>query len=213
MSSGKHKLTIIDYYDSLVQRVDVFTEERLEIYSNDHLIEIKDVEKDEISEDLKAFDLDTATDLLSEKTEKIVFSPDLVKDKPLSDFAVKPNWPKKLPFSMGAQDYLNFMRDEMIKQIKIAEKDTLDYYETIRDELRKNVKIADEKELKRKLFAKRSAFLFSNRHSNLNPFSLYLVIFDFYLDIHQEALLKYLIFFYDQDKVLIIQNLGNRNFL
>ena len=74
------------------------------------------------------------------------------------------------------------MRDEMIKKIEIAKKETLEYYETIRDDLRQDYELKDEEELKRKLFAKMSAFLFSRPHSNLNPFTLYLVIFDFYID-------------------------------
>ena len=90
---------------------------------------------------------------------------------------------------MKAQDYLNFMREEMIKQIEIAKKETLEYYETIRDQLKDDDSLRGE-ELKRKLFAKRSAFLFSRPHSNLNPFTLYLVITDFYLNEFQLKLLE-----------------------
>lgn len=190
MSSGKHKLIILNYYDSLVNRVDVYTEEQLEIYTNEHLIEIKDIKKEEEGEN-ENFDLNTATDLLSKETKQKIFSPNQVKEKPISDYAVKINWSQNLPFEMGAQDYLNFMRDELINQIEKAKKETLEYYETIKDELKQNEMISDENELKKKLFEKKSAFLFSRPHSNLNPFTLYLVIFNFYFDDHQEELLKY----------------------
>ena len=188
MTSVNHKLAIIDYYDSLIQQVDIYTEEKLKIYSNEHLVEIK--EEINEREDSKEFDLETETDLLSEETDKKVFSPDTVKAKPLSDFAIKINWCQQRPFEMKAQDYLNIIRDAMIKQIEIIKIETLDYYEAIKDGLDDEEKLTDE-ELKKKLFAKRSAFLFSRPHSNLNPFTLYLVISDFYLNELQLKLLEY----------------------
>lgn len=179
MSSDKHLLLIKDYFDSLVKKVDVYTEDKLKIYSNGHFIDINE-EKDE-THDTKEFALETATDLLSEETEEKVFSSDSVKDKPLSDLAIKINWPQKKPFEMKAHEYLNFMRDEMIKHIKISEKETLEYYESIRDGLGGDNKIKDE-ELKRKLFGNGSAVLCSRPHSNKNPFTLYLLLLDFYMD-------------------------------
>lgn len=174
-----------------INAVDIYTEEKLKIYTNEHIIEIneKGKKKEKTNYDSKEFDLDTVTDLSSKETEKKVFSPDSLKEKPVCDFAVKINWPQKRPFQMKAQDFLNFMRDEMIKQIEIAKKETLDYYETIKEELSQNEKIKEE-ELKRKLFAKRLAFLYPRPYSNLNPFNLYLVVSDFYLDECQLKLLK-----------------------
>lgn len=82
------------------------------------------------------------------------------------------------------------MRDEMIKHLKIAEEETLEYFKMIKDELRQDKTLSDE-ELLKKLFAKGSAYIFSSPNSNRsNPFTLYLVFFDFYLDKSQQNILK-----------------------
>ena len=218
MESGNHKLIIVDYYDALIRQVDIYTEEKLNIYSNDHLIEIKEEEKEgnQQIEDSKEFDLDTETfeSPLKEIEEK-AFLPNSVKSLMVSEFAIKINWPQQRPFQMKAQDYLNFMRDEMIKQIEIAKKETIEHYEAIIDGLDDKEKLTDkemkitkckydetikdefknagklrEEELKRKLFENKFAFLFSRPYSNLNPFTLYLVITDFYLKESHLKLIK-----------------------
>ena len=186
MTSVNHQLVIIDYYKSLVQRVDVYTEEQLELYSNDRLIEIANETENVI--ELEETNLKSEDNLLENETERKVFYSPSTNERRISDYAIELNWPRERPFKMETKNYFNFIRDELIKQIELVEKETLEYYETIKDELRlrQNENITEE-ELKRKLFAKRSAFLFSR--SNLNPFTLYLVIFDFYFDkIHEESL-------------------------
>lgn len=71
MSRQNDSLTIIDYYDSLVRQVDIYTEEKLEIYTNDDLIEIKiDIRENKNEDSEDEFYLDTATNLLSNGTKK-----------------------------------------------------------------------------------------------------------------------------------------------
>lgn len=191
MSRKNDSLIIIDYYDSLVRQVNIYTEEMLKIYTNNQLIEIKVEENgDNQIEDSEEFNLDTATDLLCVEIQDKAFSSVPIQKRPISEFAIKIAWPQEKPFKMGAQDYLNLIRDEMIKQIKIAEKETLEYLKTIKDELRQDGEFKDE-ELKRKLFSKGSAYIFSSPNSNKsNPFMLYLVFLDFFLDQSQQDILK-----------------------
>lgn len=91
---------------------------------------------------------------------------------------------------MQIHDFLNLLGDVMIEEIEDAGKETLEYYESIKHELCKDKTISDEEDLKRKLFAKRSAILFTRPDSKMNPFTLYLVILDFYLDESLEKLLR-----------------------
>lgn len=191
MSRKNDSLIIIDYYDSLVRQVNIYTEEMLKIYTNNQLIEIKVEENgDNQIEDSEEFNLDTATDLLCVEIQDKAFSSVPIQKRPISEFAIKIAWPQEKPFKMGAQDYLNLIRDEMIKQIKIAKKETLEYLKTIKDELRQDGEFKDE-ELKRKLFSKGSAYIFSSPNSNKsNPFMLYLVFLDFFLDQSQQDILK-----------------------
>lgn len=198
MPNRNHRVRIVDYYELLARRVDDYTDEQLKKYTNKQLIEIGDVEvleKDVAAnktDDLKEFDLFTATDLLSHETEKKISSPYLVKDeRPLCDFkANKMAWREEKKFHMQAHDFLNLMGDVMIEELEEAARETLEYYETIKDELNQDEKITYEEELKRKLFAKRSAIFITRPDSKLNPFTLYLVILDFYLDESLEKLLK-----------------------
>lgn len=186
MASGNNKLIIVDYYDSLIQLVDIYTEEKFRIYSNEYLIVIREEEKEE-EHKFKRLNENFASLSLEKMNNE--FLPDTVKRKPLSEYAIKINFPQKTPFEMKAQDYLNFMRDELINQIEKVKKETLDYYETIKDEL-KDVEKLREENLKRKLFANRFAFLFLRPYSNLNPFTLNLVISDFYLNESQLEISK-----------------------
>ena len=192
MSSRNLRMIILDYYDSLIRQVDVYTDEQLEKYTNDHFTEIKEL-KEEIKKNncSNEFDLDTDMDLLSEESEIKLFSFNpAVKHITLINNATKINWPQQRPFEMKTQDLLNFMRDEMIKQLKKAIDETMSYYDTIKEELRQNEKIICEKEMKRKLFASRSAFIFSRPESKSKPYALYLVVFDFYLSEDQQNVLR-----------------------
>ena len=111
---------------------------------------------------------------------------------------------------MKACDW-NESREELLAVLNQMQKETFEHYETIRDGLSdddeknskkrkydetiKTTEMNDDDKLKKKLFAKRLAILFSRPHSNLNPFSLYLVIFDFYLNEFQLKLLEYMYIF------------------
>ena len=196
MPNRNHRVRIVDYYELLARRVDDYTEEQLNKYTNKQLIEIGEVEVKiedvNLTDDLKEFDLVTANDLLSHETEKKISSPYLVKDeRPLCDLkANKMAWREEKKFQMQAHDFLNLMGDVMIEELEEAAKETLAYYETIKDELSQDEKLTYEEELKRKLFAKRSAMFITRPDSKLNPFTLYLVILDFYLDESLERLLR-----------------------
>lgn len=73
---------IIDYYESLARRVDDYTEEQLNKYTNKQLIEIGEVEEkvEGTTKTEENLDLVTSTDLLSYETEKKISPPYLLKD-------------------------------------------------------------------------------------------------------------------------------------
>ena len=173
---------ISNYYDSLVRQIDEYIEEKLKKYNRDDEIKISELKKNQ-TESVK-FDIDTSNDLLSDDTERNVFTePDKNLESVTADLAgvsVKSRPIKKL-----ARQYLNEMRDEMMTEVRKLSKQTIDELD------RRNEN--DETD-ERKIFGNRFGLVFFRSNSESGdepaPCEVYLLVLDFYIDDFQRKFLK-----------------------
>lgn len=179
------KLVISSYFDSLINIIDIYTEEELE----------KNKETDFVAID-KPFEFD--------KDLKFYFNK--------YDFSHQPS--NDLPHgSVRVKDYLNETREKLIAVVNLALGESLKRCEEIKDELIKIGKDGRktneerEEEVKRKVFANKFLGLvridrideLSRMPKKINiqwPFKLYLVELDYFMDQSEQLLLRYFFFGY-----------------
>lgn len=200
MTTKHPKLLIIDYYDSLIQQVDIYTEEQLAKYTDGQPVVNKLIYKVIITESKNSdreeeihycLDLESP----SQNFNKIVDSDPFWEHSKYNYSKVNAKQDETEPLSI---DVLNKMRDELIDELKKGQHEALKYYETIKNELKID-KMASDEEIDRnvmaRLFEKQFMFLYlDNKKYNYrnwnSPFKLYLVVLDFYLNKHERQLLK-----------------------
>ena len=159
------KIEIINYFDNLINKIDIDIESFLENYNDQQLLSeiFKGTEKNRrdlknhfFGYDVKFFDtIDTS----------------------------KPNlesWPE----STKVVDYLNQNRMKTIDDLKKAQEETLEYYKINSDRFKSE--LTNEKnieELKIQLFAKKFYFQvnFKQSEKKLWPFKVFTFVTDFYL--------------------------------
>lgn len=191
------KLIISQYYDSLVNQIDIHTEELLEKVSETHQIS-SDIFKPgktyhEMSNDffvrpdnfVPTYQIDSYTDPYSDKYTYNVSA------NPLAD-SVK---------SIKIREYCQSIRTEMIDELRRAETQTMEYYESIRKDI-KSIKRENRtvEKLKKQLFANKYFFIIRvdrirleafEAVANRSWFKIYLFELNFYLDQESQEFLKY----------------------
>ena len=208
------KRFILDYYDSLVRRIDIYTEEQLELYTeNDRLqhskysIDVCERKKEELFSTRHRY----------QELEEI-HGGGWSRDFYYEEYDIDPDDSKEADFVPGTTSipvYLNSTRDKAIDALRKAEAENLKYYESIKQDLEElaeqNKEAQYEKEtielFKEKLFATKFCFLTEidqvlvNAHrqqtkyaTNACAFSLYVCVCDFYLEEVFQTLLKYDLF-------------------
>lgn len=141
------KRIIMDYYDSLVRRVDINTEVRLEQYTDeDRLDQVRysmlAKRKWSSSED-ETFGLrwrfKELEDMYGERSSRDPYSSEY-------DFEPESNSRRFIPGTTTMQDYLNAIRDELIGELRKAEAENLSYYEsTIKNEIQQLINEEEKK--------------------------------------------------------------------
>ena len=191
------KLMIIDYYDSLIQQVDIYTEEQLGKYTEESVITFDDSDLDRSDSNEE----EETPDFLDLESPNVDIFKILYYDPYLKRSEYK--YPKEKAkheqseLSTNVHTFLNNIREEMIRELKKGQEEALKNYEKIKSEVKVD-KLASEEEMDRKVNAK----LFENQimllvldknseSTNKNsPFKLYLIVLDFYLNRHERHLLK-----------------------
>ena len=183
----KHpKLMIIDYYDSLINVIDIHTEELLRAYSETDILE-------EIEPNPRL-----------KHNDNEIIRPYRVKslNNPFNNtYKIDPSSLKTMgTFTPGLTrmwDYLNGTRDELIKFLRDAQKKTFEDYESIKNELKLAKNGTDEYDVMAKLFAKRFHFIIeidnTNTKSKVKRFSVFKLIvidLDFYLNRLGKSLIR-----------------------
>lgn len=192
MAKTNPKLIIIQYYDRLINFIDIHTEELLQKYSETDLLE----------ESSTSSDVDNG----DRKFEWVLFDNEELKPykvwhKSYSitiDYDIEPSSLKTLStFTYGSNrmcDYLNATRYEMIKYLQDAQKKTMQDFELIKNDLKlgkDESESTDEDDLvMSRLFANRYHFVVKicenkenkSKIHKYSPFKLLIVDLDFYLD-------------------------------
>lgn len=195
------KLLILNYYESLINQIDLSTEEELDRFAkNDQLQPVSnfqdktliysnndnDSKKDSIRCVNCTKDIDNYKDPYLE-----CFNHDIIKEFPSTRLA-----------NLTLSDYLNCVRQEMLIELNRCQSENLEHYETIRNDLK-----GLDDELVRKLVFK-TKFCFIHRfneiviktlthnmpilESNPSPFKMYLFVLDFYLSQQELEILRFL---------------------
>lgn len=213
------KRIILDHYDSLIRRVDIHTESRLEQFTQHDrleranysifLKERKSSEYDPFATKWKYQELEEIFgDLSSREPYSLendfdVSSPQMMASRTLQS--------KFVPGVTTMWDYLNAIRDEAISELKKAEAENLAYYESNKQDVdkfieEKSVQLKNEKDLeeavKEKLFESKFCFLveidekLAEAHkrgrfaSNATAFNMYICVMDFYLEMYFQRVLR-----------------------
>lgn len=191
------KLLVSHYYDSLVNLIDVHTEELLEKVSDTH----------ELSSD--SFNL---VKNYHEMSNEFFVKPDNFVPTYGVDSYVDPyvdTYNNKLalnPFesvsktSIKIRDYLQSIRARMIDQLRRAETQTMELYEAIRkDETSTKYDVTSAENLRKQLFSNKFYLIVKvdrirleafETVANRSWFKIYLVELDFYLDRESQEFLK-----------------------
>ena len=199
---------IIDYFDSLVQQVDIYTEEELEKYTDQSVVtKIPDDDQspsdeeesnDEVGNKEKSLlNLFDSWESIKNAYENQTYDEDPYMNEREYEYSGVETKHEPPSVSSNVRQFLNNMRDEMINEIRKGEEEALKNYKTIKSELKID-KLASDEEIDRdvatRLFENKSMFLLldinSNSENNDSLFKLYLFVVDFYLNKHQRKLLK-----------------------
>lgn len=176
------KILVIEYFESLVNRIDIHTEEQLNKYSPKDLLDYQPTENIGSTNNHQQYSSPSLYefDLVESARNPYENSYNYNKIQASTKF---------IPKRTQVCDYLNGVRDEMIEHLKEAEKETIKNYEAIRSVL-KDADFHSDSIIKENVFAKRFLFIVQvdnikladgNKAENKSPFKLYLVDLDFYM--------------------------------
>lgn len=209
ISSANVKLIILDYYDSIIRDIDIYAEKKLEKCKETDMVEIENNTNEQT-------DVDVIQSSYATNTHDAEWSDSEIENYGLENYldsymekynydyeGTTNNQTKSMPNRIKASDYINEIRDEMIDELKKAQKNALIYYESIKSNV--NIKsisdLQERNELVRELvLTKQSAFIIriDNKQADFRPakksrFKLYLVLIDFYLKSNEQDLLRYIL--------------------
>ena len=199
---------IIDYFDSLVQQVDIYTEEELEKYTDksvvtkipddDHSSSDDEESNDEVGNEEKSLlNLFDSWESIKNAYENQTYDEDPYMNEREYEYSGVETKHEPPSVSSNVRQFLNNMRDEMINEIRKGEEEALKNYKNIKSELKID-KLASDEEIDRdvatRLFENKSMFLLLDINSKSknkdSPFKLYLFVVDFYLNKQERKLLK-----------------------
>lgn len=189
-SKLKPKKLVFDYYDSLINKIDIYTEQLLEKFTSTDTIEFR--ARETTKRDVVYFQKRKESYGIESYNDPYPY-----QDYKSSDFQIT----KITRFNyrlLQTYDYLNSTRDQMIEKLREIQTETLRKLDEIKHEV---AKINDDEEIHEKLFslvfAERFPILLeikkfngNNGHRNSIPFKLFLLELDFYIHKSQAIVLK-----------------------
>lgn len=184
------KLLITDYYDSLIHQIDVYTEKLLE--NNDKANEIYTRKKISQPDENQAKNEDEYEDEDDDIDDSKVNFCDPYRDPYKEEYKINGNDAEETEMKLG--EYFNACRLKSIELIRQVQDDNLkSYNELDKEKLRIDRDSIDEKaieSLREQLFATKFCFLI-NCDSSPDPFKLYTIVVDFYLNSKRIKLIEY----------------------
>ena len=175
------KLLIVDYYDSLISDIDIYTEQLLEKYTENDLL------PNEIKSDEWLIKLPTYRD--SDFENKEFFEIESMFDPYKEFYRFEKKQANVTPESTKVRDYLNLVRSKSIEEINKVKEENLSRYDLNKDKYkykRDELTTGIIEDMKRELFKDRYCFqiridsLFAKRI--FIPFQLLTIVTDFYID-------------------------------
>lgn len=175
------KRLIVEYFDSLINKVDIYVEEMLETTTDeDEIIVDKDCDNESLND---SFTSVTSYDIENELDEHTC-----IRDENWNPFIFKNKFGHQIRSSIEFEseskllDYYNRSRDEMIRQLNEIQAEVLRQFEAVHKDLNLNENSYDD--VKEKVFATKFPIIIKIERSIPNHerlFKLYLVVLDFYL--------------------------------
>lgn len=202
------KLFISQYFDSIINQIDIHTEEQLENFSKRDKINNSFDYQYKSPADHRQSEDDFYNNHDEQNDEQITYGIESYTDSNSVWYNYEHQPWREIPLcSMRIRDYLNATRAELIAEVELVQAEIFKRYDEIKNSL---VQCHDQDSqievLKRAVFANKFVGIFridkvyakemftvwqENKHiTNPVPFKLYLVIFDFYLDLDQQNLLR-----------------------
>lgn len=190
------KLVISQYFDSIIQRIDIFTEEQLEKCSQTDSLTIpnsmdytvKTISENraktttEGNESPDELDFENDDNVWKHDYENIwngLFNEKFEKINIFRNVSIPEN-----EITVNMRDYLNQARDEMLAELAKAQEEAFKHYEMIKKDIKRD-KDEDEDKLMEKLFANKFYILVefvSSNDKRLKQNSQHLILIDFYLN-------------------------------
>lgn len=204
-SSLNPKVILLEYYDSLIRQIDIYTEELLENYSELDLLEDFYVDESKLSQVNRLpphYEIRTSSCIDTYEISSFL-------DPYSKDYEYGPVYQdRNVGVKLGQTriiDYLNSIRDVMIDELQRAQDYNMQWLKLNRfeiEEMSSIDKCIDE--IKSKVFAQKFCFLlrldeiielgrnFPKFVPNTSMFKLYLFICDFFINRDQFQVLKYI---------------------
>jgi hypothetical protein len=175
------KLLIVDYYDSLISDINIYTEQLLEKYTENDLL------PNEIKSDEWLIKLPTYRD--SDFENKEFFEIESMFDPYKEHYRFEKKQTNVTPESTKVRDYLNLVRSKSIEEINKVKEENLSRYDLNKDKYkykRDELTTGIIEDMKRELFKDRYCFQIRIDRLFLKsvsiPFQLLTIVTDFYID-------------------------------
>lgn len=176
------KLLIVDYYDSLISEIDIYTEQLLEKYTENDLLP-NEIKRDNMI-------MKYPTNQKSDFENKDFFEIESMVDPYKEFYRFEKKQTNVTPESTKVRDYLNLVRSKSIEEINKVKEENLSRYDLNKDKYKYNrneltTEIVED--MKRELFKDRYCFqlridrLFFTSVGSL-PFQILTIVTDFYID-------------------------------
>lgn len=217
MSCLNPKKLITEYIDSLINLVDIHTEEQLQKYPDNSFFTIKENDFKKKKKNYCSKYQEQNEPRLEDEKDVYMYKDEFkLYENPLRKNRLKYKFEPTKPESEKTRvwDYLNGVRDEMIKQLREVQTEALKKLEIIKNELdldydeSKDDKDAKEEEVLSRVFCQRFPFIIKinklDRHFEQTvfvdeealEFNLLLIDVEFFLGKFELTLLKYKLFFF-----------------
>lgn len=193
------KFLILNYYDSLVNQIDIYTEEELDRTASDDRLDFNrtipnesilktNFEQNKPDYFMKNYENEIETQFTDYSYEEI------------SDHEIIHSEPTISSDDLSVRDYLNSVRQTMLLELSSSQIENLKHYEKCKSDLNKDF---GQEKVREHVFESRFCFIIqfdhvlignenqqSNYVDNPSPFKLYLFLVDFYMTTKELELLR-----------------------
>lgn len=195
------KFHILNYYDSLVNQIDIYTEEELDRTISDDRFNFNTIHNNEPILKTNFGQNKPAAYLMKNYENEIETQFSDYSYEEISDHEIIHSEPTISSDDLSVRDYLNSVRQAMLLELNSSQIENLKHYEKFKTDLNKDF---GQERVREHVFASRFCFIIrfdqvlidnqthqsSNYVDNPSPFKLYLFLVDFYMTTKELELLR-----------------------